>query len=210
MNDPHPTLEVGQTFAGKYVVRGLPGRGGMGAVYRVEQVGLDRDVALKVMLADDGDARARQRFEREMRVTAGLKHPNTIRVLDFGEVEGVLFFTMELIEGESLERRLARVGRIAPGEATAIAIQIALALGEAHAAGMVHRDLKPDNLMLTSVFGQADFVRVLDFGVARSLHDDDAALKTKTGAILGTPLYMAPEQAVGGPVDQRADLYALG
>ncbi len=197
------------SFAGRYRIIEELGRGGMGAVYRAEQVGLSREVALKVMLGRDAEATGseRARFDREMRLTARLTHPNVVRVFDFGEVDGAPFFTMELVAGESLGRRLEREGRLDVELVTTIARQVASALTEAHGLGLVHRDLKPDNLILSEVQGKV-FTRVLDFGVAHETAD--LAPLTRTGAILGTALYMSPEQARGQAVDGRADLYALG
>ena len=191
-------------FAGRYRLLDELGRGGMGVVHRAEHVELGRVVALKVMLASDEKSRAR--FLREMRVTARLTHPHIVRIFDIGEHEGTPFFTMELVQGEALSRRLTR-GRLGFDEVVTLARQVASALCEAHGLGLVHRDLKPDNLILSEVEG-ALFVRVLDFGVAHDSHDE--APLTRTGAILGTALYMSPEQARGLSLDGRSDLYALG
>jgi tRNA A-37 threonylcarbamoyl transferase component Bud32 len=206
MLDPSNT----ESFAGRYRIIEELGRGGMGAVYRAEQLGLGREVALKVMLPQgeaDTQARHRARFEREMRLTARLTHPHIVRVFDFGEVDGAPFFTMELVSGEPLSRRLSRESRLDIEVVKTLTRQIASALTEAHAMGLVHRDLKPDNLILSEVQGQV-FARVLDFGVAHE--ENDATPLTRTGTILGTALYMSPEQARGQPVDGRSDLYALG
>ena len=196
---PHAPL-----FAGRYRLLDELGRGGMGVVHRAEQVELGRVVALKVMLANDEKARAR--FEREMRVTARLSHPHIVRIFDVGEHEGAPYFTMELVQGEALSRRLSR-GRLEIDEVLVIARQVASALSEAHGLGLVHRDLKPDNLILSEVEARL-FVRVLDFGVAHDSRDE--APLTRTGAILGTALYMSPEQARGLALDGRSDLYSLG
>jgi len=206
---PDPLL--GRTVAdGRYEVLERLGAGGMGTVYRVRQHPLERMAVLKLIhRAMASDATAVARFEREMRVTAAIEHPHTVRVYDFGQIDGQPFLAMEYLAGRSLRQELDRAGALAVPRAAAIGVQVAKALGAAHRAGVVHRDLKPDNIMLVDGYGERDFVKVLDFGIARSL-DQAAGFRTSAGAIIGTPAYMSPEQASSVPLDARSDLYSLG
>jgi TolB-like protein len=179
----------------------------MGIVYAARDGRLQRLVALKTMAALAGDERARARFRREARVAASLTHPGLCRIYDFGEDHGELFIVMELLEGETLGERLAG-GAMAVADALPIALAILAALSALHARGIVHRDLKPANVFLTP-----DGVKLLDFGLARREappSPDSVTGLTHGGTLLGTPGYMAPEQATGGPVDQRSDLFAAG
>ena len=201
---------VGKLIAGgKYqIVRAL-GSGGMGAVYQALQTAMNRMVAVKLIrpeMVTKPDAVAR--FDKEMRVTARVEHPNTIRVYDFGDDHGQLYLAMELLEGSSLRKVIESTGRLEVARLVRIGKQVAHALGAIHARGIVHRDLKPDNVMLLDSFGERDFVKVLDFGIAKVL--DEQIRLTATGKPIGTPTYMAPEQAMGLAVDPRTDLYALG
>jgi hypothetical protein len=186
------------------------GRGGMGTVYTALQRPVDRKVALKIIhreLAGNADIVAR--FLEEMRLTAAIEHPHTVRVYDFGDIDGQPFLTTEFLQGRSLRDEILRCGPMAQERVASIALQIARALRAAKAHGVVHRDLKPENIILLDVDGDADYVKVLDFGIARSLHRT-TGLRTGTGALLGTPAYMSPEQCEGQPVDGRSDLYTLG
>ena len=206
-----PADLVGRTVAdGRYeVVREL-GQGGMGTVYLARQVAMDRMVALKLISA--GAVRSPEaavRFEREMKLTAKIEHPNTIRVYDFGEIEGHLYLTMELLRGRSLGDVLVETPRLSLDRIVRIATQVARALQAAHAEGVVHRDLKPDNVMLIEQYNEHDVVKVLDFGVAKSM-DEGQAHMTATGAVIGTPMYLSPEQAMGAAIDARSDLYSFG
>ncbi|MEY3011692.1 MAG: serine/threonine protein kinase, partial [Pseudomonadota bacterium] len=203
---------LGKTFADRYRVERRLGQGGMGVVYAARQLSMDRVVALKVLSAELGasDA-ARARFVREMRATSKVEHANTVRVYDFGEDgEGHLFLTMELLDGRSLQQELSQRGAFETGRVLRIGESIARALAAAHGEGIVHRDLKPENVMLVDRYGERDGVKVLDFGIARILDGDTSDAVTRTGSLIGTPLYMAPEAALGKKVDHRADLYALG
>lgn len=192
---------------GRYVVREELARGGMGVVYRAYDPKLDRTVALKVLRDFEPDAEALARFMREARTIARLAHPTIITVFDIGELDGSVFFVMELVEGTSLRRLLNQRGRLEPGHAAAIVRQVAHALAYAHARGCVHRDIKPDNILLS---GDAyDQVKLADFGIAKVTETLGGGL-TSTGAQIGTPSYMAPEQWRGEAVDARADLFALG
>jgi serine/threonine-protein kinase len=207
-----PDPLIGRTVAdGRYEVLARLGTGGMGTVYRVRQHPLERMAVLKLIHREMAtDASAVARFEREMRVTAAIEHPHTVRVYDFGQIEGQPFLAMEYLAGRSLRQELDRSGALPAERVASIGVQIAKALGAAHRVGVVHRDLKPDNVMLVEGYGERDFVKVLDFGIARSLDQGEAGFRTKAGAIIGTPAYMSPEQASTVPLDARSDLYSLG
>ncbi len=181
------------------------GEGGMGTVFKAHQVSMDRDVALKVLpkhLAKNPGFV--DRFYREARASAKLDHPNIVRGIAVGEDKGYHYFAMEFIDGESVDKRLEH-GKLAVGDAVKIAIDVARALDHAHTKGMVHRDIKPDNIMIT----RAGQVKLADLGLAKST-DEDSGL-TQTGSGFGTPYYMPPEQALNAKyVDNRSDIYALG
>jgi predicted Ser/Thr protein kinase len=195
---------VGETF-GPYRVESILGRGGMGTVYLATHARLERNVALKVMepvLAQDDEFR--ERFLRESRLVASLDHPHVIPVYDADEIEGTLFLAMRYVAGPSLRALLRSEGRLSPGETVRITGQVAGALDAAHAAGLVHRDVKPANILLAEPGRHA---YLCDFGLARRTAAEGA---TRTGSFLGTADYCAPEQVEGGAVDGRADVYALG
>jgi serine/threonine-protein kinase len=201
---------VGTEVAGYRIVAPL-GRGGMGVVYLAEEVGLGRPVALKLLPpALAGDAAFRRRFLREMRVAAAIDHPNIVPIYRAGEEGGQLFIAMRYVDASDLRRVLELQRRLEPGRALAILEQVARALDAAHAAGLVHRDVKPANILLTAPLagGEAEHVYLVDFGLARSAEPD--ASITGGGLFVGTPRYAAPEQVAGGPVDGRTDGYALG
>jgi uncharacterized RDD family membrane protein YckC len=183
------------------------GEGGMGSVYRAHDVSLERDVALKVLPREFAAERPElvERFKREARSQARLSHPNVVPIYFIGEQDGLHFFAMELVEGESLADRLERDDELEPDEAVDMLIQVARALDQAHDKELIHRDLKPGNLLLRS----DGTVKVADFGLAKPISEGDSEL-TQEGEFLGTPLYIAPEQARGKPLDHRADMYALG
>lgn len=196
---------------GRYRLKRRLAAGGMGDVWIAYHPGLKRDVAVKILRPDQQDrsGSAQSRFEREVRATAELVHPNTVRVFDYGVTEdGLWYYVMELLEGETLADHIARQGPLAPARAVHIAGQVARALGEAHERGIVHRDIKPENLFLTSLGGEHDFVKVIDFGIAKMQSNDGKM--TDTGALIGTPAYMSPEMAMGLSADARSDVYALG
>jgi eukaryotic-like serine/threonine-protein kinase len=196
---------VGELIAERYELEELVGAGGMSSVYRAQDTLLERHVALKVMherLTTDGDHV--QRFRREARLAARLSHPNIVTVIDRGEQEGRQFIVFEYVEGENLKSLIVREAPLAEREAVELALQIADGLAFAHAHGLVHRDVKPQNVLLTED-GRA---KVTDFGIARSI-DVHHGL-TQTGTVMGTSDYISPEQARGGPVDACSDIYSLG
>jgi serine/threonine-protein kinase len=206
---------VGATLGGKYKIVRLLGEGGMGAVYQGEQqLGTKvRNVAIKTLHPHlSKDPKILARFEREVGTVAELEHPNTIQVYDFGKTEdGQLYIVMEFIQGSSLADQLEKNGAMEPARAEKILNQICGSLEEAHGRGIVHRDLKPDNIVLTERAGQKDFVKVLDFGIAKRSNEEDKNEQklTQQGMVLGTPPYMSPEQFTGKPIDARSDIYSL-
>ncbi len=224
---------VGRTLEGRYTILAKLGAGSMGTVYRARQHAMGRDVAIKILRGDRaGDESSKARFMREARANSLLASPNTVTVFDFGQSEsGEFYLAMELLEGESLGQRLARVERLPVALAVDTARQALRSLGEAHAKGIVHRDLKPDNLFFARVVtgGARDakpssvpppgnpheeIVKVLDFGIAKLLNADQShpmgVVETQAGTVFGTPRYMSPEQAQGKVLDARSDLYSLG
>lgn len=206
---------LGKIIAGRYRVVSLIGEGGMGRVYLAEQKmgAATRKVAIKTLHPElSADPQLVARFHRECETVIELHHPNTIQFYDFGELEDrTLYVVMEFIEGAALASIL-EAGPLDPARADRIIIQICGSLHEAHQRGIVHRDLKPDNVLLTNRGGQMDFVKVLDFGIAkRSEAEDQSKTKlTKQGMVLGTPPYMSPEQFSGQQLDARSDIYSLG
>jgi tetratricopeptide (TPR) repeat protein len=194
----------GTLVAGRYRILSVAGVGGMGVVYRARDEELQVDAALKVLRPDLGsDPGVVERFRSELRLAREVTHKNVVRIHDIGEHEGLRFLTMRYVEGRSLSEVLEKDGPMPPDRAVAIVRQVASALAEAHRAGVVHRDLKPGNVLLDS----EDNAYITDFGVARSLGSDGL---TRAGAVVGTPDYLSPEQIAGDPVDGRTDLYALG
>jgi len=198
---------------GQYRLGERLGVGGMGEVYRAEHRLLKRPCALKLIRPDfDPGGKALERFEREVRITAGLSHPNTVDVYDYGRTEdGEYFYVMELLPGLSLDELVRRHGPLPPGRAVHLLRQVCLALAEAHAAGLVHRDIKPSNIFASRRGGVDDVAKLLDFGLVRPIAPGLSADLSEEGQILGTPMYMAPEQATGDrEVDARSDVYSLG
>jgi serine/threonine-protein kinase len=195
---------------GRYELRARLGVGGMGEVWSAYHRGLRRDVALKILRSDVHQSpNAVERFEREVRATTELTHPNTVRVFDYGVTDdGIRYYAMELLHGQTLAELVAHEGALQPARAVHLLWQAARSLAEAHAHGIVHRDLKPANLFVTDAGGEADFLKVLDFGVAK--RDDDVAGLTHGGELAGTPKYMAPEVVRGQPATPRSDVYGLG
>lgn len=199
---------------GNYVLHREIGKGGMGTVYVAEHALMCRPSAVKVLeIRGGGDDTAVARFEREVRLSASLSHPNTITIFDFGRAStDVFYYAMEYLEGMDLERFVRRFGPIRANRALYLLLQITGSLAEAHERGIVHRDLKPSNVFLTTRGGLYDFVKVLDFGLAKRIEGVDApAGLTKTGIVFGTPRYLAPESVYGtAGVGPRSDIYALG
>src|SRR5436190_14504635 len=177
----------------------------MGVVYRAIQIGLDRNVALKVITPQyASDEEFRERFKRESRLAASIEHPNVIPIYEAGESDGVLFLSMRYVDGTDLKSVLEREGTLEPRRAARIVAQVAEALDAAHAAGLVHRDIKPANILMAS----GDHVYLTDFGLTKRASSESAL--TKTGQMVGTVDYVAPEQVEGGRVDARTDVYSLG
>ena len=207
-----PDTLIGRVFDQRYEVRSMLGNGGMGTVYRGWQLSVDREVAIKVIHAKLASIRSvAKRFLREARLSSRLSEASIVQVDDFGQSEdGILYIVMELLRGDPLARLLETRRPLEVRRITRIGIQICEALEAAHTLGIVHRDLKPQNIMLLDDAQDRDRLKVLDFGLAKSFVNDDSSLVTGTDALLGTPLYMPPEQILGNHVDQRADLYALG
>ena len=203
---------LGSVLGDRYRVISRIGLGGMGAVYRAQHITLKRDLAVKVLLPEfGGKEEFVRRFEREAESASRLAHPHIIAVTDFGRTaEGLLFLVMEYLDGRSLSS-LIREGPLPVGRAVTIVRQMLAALNRAHAAGIVHRDLKPDNIMLIDREGQHDFVKILDFGIAKVTEPEPGReALTQAGVVFGTPEYLSPEQALGDKIDARADLYATG
>lgn len=208
---PAPPLAPGVVVGGRYRVTGVLATGGMGAVYDAIDARLDRAVALKVILRDlVEDPEIVARFEREARAAAKLSHPGIVQVTDLGRTDdGLGYLVMERVVGETLHAIVSR-GPLAPRRAADLVEQALGAIAAAHGAGIVHRDLKPGNLMIVPLGAGREAVKVLDFGIARLSESEGYTRLTRTGVILGTPSYMAPEQARGRAVDARTDVYAMG
>lgn len=201
----------GQIVAGRYLVEDVIGVGGMAVVFRGHHQGLGRAVAIKVLRPEYGDnPEIAARFDREARASSGFDHPNCRAVLDCGVLEsGLKFMAMQLLEGRELSKLMGT--RLPASQCIALTLQVLRGLDHAHRHGVVHRDLKPDNLFVTRDQHGNDLLKIVDFGIARLVDDKIAdGLTTKVGAIVGTPAYMSPEQALGEDIDGRADLYAVG
>ena len=195
-----------EKLAGQYRIVRLLGRGGMGAVYLARDLALDREVAIKVVKTEAGAADLYDRFRREAKTAARLSHPNVVPLHAFGEIQNMPYFVMGYVRGESLAERLRRDGRLDEEDARRIIAEIADALDHAHRQGVVHRDVKPDNVLLDDESGRA---LLTDFGVAKASGRGETL--THHGGVIGTPHYMSPEQASGrGDIDGRSDLYSLG
>src|SRR5438477_816222 len=201
----NPTA-LNEALADRYIVEREIGRGGMATVYLARDVRHDRLVALKLLNAELGAVLGVERFLSEIRVTANLQHPNLLPLFDSGEADGLLFYVMPFIDGESLRAKLAREKQLPIDDALRIANAVASALDYAHRHGVIHRDLKPENILLLE--GQP---MVADFGIALAVSNAGGNRITQTGLSLGTPQYMSPEQATGDRViDGRTDIYSLG
>jgi serine/threonine protein kinase len=208
---------LGRLVAGKLEILRLLGAGAMGRVYHAHHVGLDKPVAIKVLLNPGGSTDAQAlRFQAEARAASRLDHPNSVQILDFGQDrDGLLYIAMEYLEGVDLQDVLKGHDRLPSARVAFIMSQVFAALGAAHQKGVVHRDMKPGNVMLIEKVGDEgriqDFVKVCDFGLAKILDGEgDHPPLTRQGAIFGTPAYMSPEQARGAPLDGRSDIYACG
>ena len=215
--DTGPDPYLGRTLHGMFRIDALIGTGAVGRVYRAHQLGVERDVALKIMHPDLAANEAlNARFRREARIAGALSHPNLVSALLFSEFEQeglrIPFLALEYLDGLSLRSALSAQGALPVARALHILLQVADAVGEAHQRGIVHRDLKPDNVMLVQRGDDPDFVKVLDFGVARVEVGESAehpSLATRAGAIFGSPRYVAPECAAGGESSPASDVYAL-
>jgi len=206
-----PESLVGQVIADRYRVLSLIGEGGMGRVYLAEHVHMGRKSAVKVLSpALAFSAEASSRFHREAANASRINHPHVAAIYDFGEAsEGVMYLAMEYVEGETLTELLQREGRLDVARAALLTKQSADALAAAHHLGIVHRDLKPDNIMVTRDMDGGDWVKVVDFGIAKSMGNSSQTLTTE-GISIGTPEYMSPEQLAGDKLDARTDVYSLG
>jgi serine/threonine protein kinase len=206
---------LGAIVARKFKIEKLLGVGGMGKVYKARQLALDKAVVVKV-LHDQfrDDPQLVQRFQREARAASRLNHPNSIQIIDFGQDEGgVVFMAMEFLQGQDLFAHLKKEGPLEPGRLSRVMIQVCSALAEAHEMNVIHRDLKPENIMIEDRRGQRDYVKVLDFGIAKiqdPAENTNGQALTQAGMVCGTPEYMSPEQARGLNLDPRSDIYALG
>jgi len=210
-----PDKLLGTTLANKYEILGLLGKGGMSAVYKARNVATQKIVAVKVMhshLLSDGNSL--RRFQQEATAASRLSHPNAINVYDLGVTDdGQPYLIMDYLEGVSLSDELKAHGKLPPARAMHILVQAAAALAHAHQHGIVHRDFKPSNIMLIKSEGDSDFVKIVDFGIAKILPQEgggEAAQLTGTGEIFGSPLYMSPEQCQGLTLDARSDVYSMG
>jgi serine/threonine protein kinase len=205
----------GDVLDGRYRIESILGSGGMGVVYRVTQMFVNKEFALKTLIKDQISEVKIRRFQQEARTVFALDHPNIIAVKDFGIIEDMTpFLVMELIDGDTLAERMKRSGRLTLEEAIPIFVQTCFGLGYAHDQGIIHRDIKPSNIMLLNgiASGVEGSVKIVDFGIAKFAQNDggDIQALTRTGEIFGSPFYMSPEQCAGERVDYRADIYSLG
>jgi serine/threonine-protein kinase len=201
--------EIGKL--GQYTLEEKLGEGGMGVVHRATHAMLRRPAAIKLLLRDRASEMDQARFEREVQLTSRLRHPNTISIFDYGRTaDGVFYYVMEYLDGLDLDRLVKAVGPLEPARAIHILVQVAGALAEAHALGLIHRDIKPANIVLTERVDEPDVVKVVDFGLVRSL-DSGNNESLAANVVTGTPMYLSPE-AISSPatIDGRADIYALG
>ncbi len=207
---------VGSVIGDKYAINGILGEGGMGVVYEAEHMAMGRIVAIKVLHPENAQKReAVSRLQHEAKVTGNLGHPNICEIYDMGRLEdGSPYVVMERLRGETLADRIKRDGKVEPGPVVEIAIQVLSALAAAHASGIIHRDLKPENVFLAEKPGGLVVTKLLDFGISKAMlaaGDEDRLGLTQTGMVMGTPYYMAPEQARGDrALDNRVDLWAVG
>lgn len=213
-----PVNLIGQTLFGGYEVVEKLGEGGMGAVYLAQQASIGQSIALKILRSratrsDESVAR----FHREAKVIGMMTHPNIVRVLIFGRLKDLLYMAIEYVDGDELQERMEQ-GLLSEVQIIKIMKQTLSALAEAHDLGIIHRDLKPENILLTNFRGEPDFVKILDFGIAKILEENeygdsntiDEMPLTQTGIVYGTPYYLSPEQARADELDTRTDIYSLG
>jgi serine/threonine protein kinase len=204
LQTPVQELTTGSTFAGRYQVIEEVGHGGMGKVYKVFDTDIKEKIALKLLRPEIAlDKETIERFSNELKLARKIRHKNICGMFDLGKAEGTTFITMEFVPGEDLKKFIRKSGQLGAGRAVSIAKQVCEGLEEAHRLGVVHRDLKPQNIMVDED-GNA---RIMDFGIARSLRGKSI---TGAGVMIGTPDYMSPEQVEGKDVDQRSDIYSLG
>ena len=203
-------LAANVVIAERFQLNRQLGRGGMGSVWHATHLGLEIPCAVKFIEGENASLpEAQARFEREAKAAAALRSPHVVQILDHGVWQGTPYIAMELLDGEELGKRLVRLGRLPPPEAVKIVAQVCRALTKAHSVGIVHRDLKPDNIFMVRD-DDREIAKVLDFGIAKATNTGIEGSNTKTGAMLGTPYYMSPEQAQGTKaVDQRSDLWSL-
>ncbi len=211
------TTGVGMTLGGRYKLTDKIGEGGFGKIFRARQINVDREVAVKILPSRfNSEQNVVERFRREARLASRLKHPNTITIHAYGQHEDLFYIVMEFLYGEDLADRLSHGGPMAPEQAVKILSQTLRSLKEAHDMGIVHRDLKPENIFLTTMSDELDFVKVLDFGIAKLAEPDprsslqEERSLTMDGSTVGTPAYMSPEQAAGEELAATSDLYTAG
>tara|TARA_R110002096_G_scaffold350395_2_gene543455 strand:- start:26500 stop:28077 length:1578 start_codon:yes stop_codon:yes gene_type:complete len=199
---------------GRYKLKKRIGAGGMGEIWLAHHNALRRDVAVKILRPENvGDSRAIARFEREVRATSELVHPNTVRVFDYGVTnDGLWYYAMELLDGSDLHAEISKRGPMHPSRAALLIGQASRALSEAHSRGIIHRDLKPENLFLTNITGQGEFIKILDFGLAKLMDTRSESQEglTQVGWAVGTPQWVSPEVMLGEDADVRSDIYGLG
>lgn len=208
-------IPVGTIVGGRYRILARCGQGGMGVVYRVEQIFVGKQLALKTICARNLSDASLRRFQVEARAAFAVQHPNVIAVHDFGTLEdGTPFMAMDYIEGKTLAQMIRENGSLTIPQALSIFVPVCFGLSAAHDLGIVHRDLKPSNIMIVNESrpGQDGSVKILDFGIAKLIQSEAGQIQelTRTGEIFGSPLYMSPEQCQGGRVDHRSDIYSLG
>ncbi len=205
---------IGELFWDRYHMESLIGKGGMGSVYKARLAALNKTVAVKILHASLAeDEGARRRFEREARATSSLNHNNLATVSDFGiGPDGSPYFVMEYVSGDPLSAIIAKVGVVSPDRLVHLFLQVAAAINHAHNRGVIHRDIKPSNIIVSKTDDGNDQVKVVDFGIAKVLNEqpDGIQSQTQTGEILGSPLYMSPEQCTGNSLDTRSDIYSIG
>lgn len=201
---------LGKTIDGRYKIDSVLGQGGMGVVFKAVQTSVQRPVAMKTLHPQLAMAATFfERFKREAEIASRLHHPNIITIFDFGRTtDGLCYYVMEMLHGESLRQRVKRDGPMTLRQAAAVIEQATLGVGHAHKQGVIHRDIKPHNVMLSQIDAN-EYVKVLDFGLVKAMEQEEEEQLTSTGQVLGTPQYMPPEQAGGEKVDHRSDLYSL-